>query len=73
MEIFPHEPSSDKGVPHLRNPPYLIYIYTHTWGFPQMKVPSNGWLISFTMENPIELDDLGVPPNHRKPPVTTWS
>ena len=38
-----------------------------------MKVPSNGWLISFTMENPIELDDLGVPPNHRKPPVTTWS
>ena len=50
---------------HLRNPPFNIYIYT--WGFPKMKVPNNGWLISFAMENP--MDDLGVPPLKWKPPV----
>ena len=30
----------------------------HLWGFPKIGVPQNGW---FIMENPIKMDDLGVP------------
>ena len=43
---------------------WLVRFLGNIWVFPKIRVPQSGW---FIRENPIKMDDLGVPPFKEKP------
>ena len=48
------KPAEEMGYPMKKWDIFIFFI----WVFPKIVVPQNGW---FIMENPIKMDDLGVP------------
>ena len=59
------------GGPKNHENTWSYYSPKNKWMFPKIEVPQNGW---FMMENPIKMDDLGVPLFSETPkwPYNQW-